>query len=129
MMELLLDTHAFLWWAIEPGKLSPDVLTKCQDSTTDLMLSVVSVWEIMIKVQLGKLVLPVPIQNLIATQQQVNRFRLLPVEMKHVLAVEGLPMFHKDPFDRLLIAQAISEGATIASIDHVFAQYPVGVLW
>ena len=55
MMKLVLDTHAFLWWAIEPGKLSPDVLTKCQDSTTDLMLSVVSVWEIIIKVQLGKL--------------------------------------------------------------------------
>jgi PIN domain nuclease of toxin-antitoxin system len=128
-MRLLLDTHAFLWWASEPTKLSGQVLSLCQDPATDLMLSVASLWEIQIKAQLGKLTLTAPLPALITAQRQVNALRLLPVELEHVLALDALPPHHKDPFDRLLIAQANCENAVIASTDAAFANYPVTCIW
>jgi PIN domain nuclease of toxin-antitoxin system len=128
-MKLMLDTHSFIWWATDPTKLSPRVLALCQDSTTDLILSVVSLWEIQIKAQLGKLVLTTPLPTLITSQVQINRIRILPVELPHVLQLDNLPLHHKDPFDRLLIAQAIYESASFASVDTLFALYPVVLLW
>lgn len=88
----------------------------------------VSVWEMVIKQQLGKLTLARPLHTILA-HQQANGIRVLPVSLSHVLAVETLPTPHKDPFDRLLVAQANVEGAAILSADPIFAQYPVKVLW
>lgn len=103
-MKLLLDTHAFIWWDSEPAKPSPQVLSLCQDRQNTLFLSAASVWEMQIKLQMGKLKLTLPLAELIESQQQTNNLQILPVLLTHVLALEHLPAHHKDPFDRLLIA-------------------------
>ena len=97
-MKVLLDTHAFLWWDNDPAKLSPLVLAWCQDKANTLILSVASVWEIQIKRDLGKLRLPLPLLDVVASQQKTNNLRVLPVSLAHVLALEALPLYHKDPF-------------------------------
>ncbi len=127
-MRLLLDTHTFIWWDGEPGKLSPQALALCKDPTNTLVLSIASVWEMQIKIQLGKLSLRLPLRDVVA-EQQVNGMGLLPITLPHVLALEGLPHHHGDPFDRLLIAQAKAEGVSIISHDHKFTSYPVTVIW
>ena len=96
-MKLLLDTHAFLWWDGEPEKLSRHVLELFQNPENTLILSVASIWEMQIKIQLGKLRLDVPLAELIP-QQKENGMEILPVEASHVFAVETLPSYHKDPF-------------------------------
>ena len=128
-MKLLLDTHTFIWWANEPEKLSQKAKIVCQDNISTLILSVVSVWEMQIKMQLGKLRISRPIEELITAQQQTNGLQVLPIELAHVLSLSGLPPHHKDPFDRLLIAQANVEGATLVSLDPAFSSYSVNVLW
>jgi PIN domain nuclease of toxin-antitoxin system len=128
-MKLLLDTHTFIWWDSEPAKLSPQALTLCQERTNSLLLSVASAWEMQIKLQLGKLKLTMPLAEIIESQQQRNNIEILPVLLPHVLALQSLPAYHKDPFDRLLIAQANVEEAILVSSDPVFAQYIVKVVW
>ena len=128
-MKLLLDTHAFIWWDSEPAKLSLQALAQCQDRANNLLLSVASVWEMQIKFQLGKLKLNLPLAEIIASQQQKNNIAVVPVELAHVLALQTLPPHHKDPFDRLLIAQANFEGATLLCNDPVFSKYDVHTLW
>lgn len=128
-MKLLLDTHVFIWWDSEPSKLSARVLALCQDRNHTLLLSVASVWEMQIKAQLGKLHLTIPLATLVTAQQQANGIQILPVVLEHVLALADLPGYHKDPFDRLLIAQANLESATLLSHDAVFEQYAVTRLW
>ncbi len=128
-MKLLLDTHTFIWWDSEPAKLSPQVRALCQDRTNSLLLSVASVWEMQIKFQLGKLKLNLPLVEIIESQQQRNNIEVLPVALAHVLALQDLPPHHKDPFDRLLIAQANVEVATLLCNDPVFAKYDVNALW
>lgn len=105
-MKLLLDTHIFIWLATDPGKLPLQARAACQDLNNTLVLSVASVWEIQIKHQLGKLTLVTPLERIIADQQVVNAITLLPVELTHVLALHALPPLHRDPFDRILVAQA-----------------------
>jgi PIN domain nuclease of toxin-antitoxin system len=128
-MKLLLDTHSFIWWDGEPSKLSARATALCSDPNNILLFSVVSAWEIQIKLHLGKLTLHRSLGDLIDEQRRVNGLEVLSVTLPHVLALSGLPDHHKDPFDRLLIAQANCEGATLVSADPVFAQYPVTVAW
>jgi len=128
-MKALLDTHAFLWWTGDPEKLSPAARVACEDSGTDLILSVVSLWEIQIKAQLGKLTLARPLREIVEIQQQINRVHMLPVTLEHVLALDRLPLHHKDPFDRLLITQAVTEDASLISTDQAFKPYSVNLLW
>ena len=127
-MKLLLDTHAFIWWASEPEKLSSAALAACQGESNILLLSAASVWEMQIKIQLGKLKLINALRSLIESQRKTNNLQILPVELSHVLELDALPAHHKDPFDRLLIAQAIVEDATLVSADHVFSKYPAKVI-
>jgi PIN domain nuclease of toxin-antitoxin system len=127
-MRLLLDTHTLIWWDSDPARLSDVALAALRDPANTVWLSVVSIWEILIKAQLGKLNVRLPLPDIVA-EQQANGLRVLPVTLPHSLALEGLPPIHKDPFDRLLIAQAIVEGAELVSADHVFVQYPVRLLW
>ncbi len=105
-MKVLLDTHAFIWWDSAPEKLSPQARAACQDRTNLLLLSVASAWEMQIKLQLGKLRLRLPLAEVIVSQQQTNDLQVLPIALNHILALQSLPAHHKDPFDRLLIAQA-----------------------
>ena len=128
-MKLLLDTHAFIWWFNEPEKLSTKALAILTDRGHEVFLSVVSVWEMQIKMQAGKLKLAIPLRQLVREQVQTNGLRLLPVVLKHVLTLDSLPAHHKDPFDRLLVAQANVEGVFLVSSDPVFSSYPVKLLW
>jgi PIN domain nuclease of toxin-antitoxin system len=128
-MKLLLDTHTFLWWDSEPGRLSSKALALCQDRANTVLLSVVSVWEMQIKSQLGKLKLSVPLAEVVETQRQTNNIEVMSITLAHVLALENLPTPHKDPFDRLLIAQANVEDAVLVSDDPIFEEYPVKVVW
>ena len=127
-MKGLVDTHAFIWWYSDPSRLSAAALAFFQDPSSIVLFSVISVWEILIKFQLGKMTLIMPLRTILA-QQQANGVQILPVTLDHVFGVESLPAVHKDPFDRLLIAQANVEGAVLVSADAIFAQYPVSVLW
>lgn len=128
-MKLLLDTHAFIWWDSEPPRLSSRALAFCQDSENTLLLSVASTWEMQIKAQLGKLRLGVPLAELIENQQRINDLEILHIGLEHVLALDQLPPVHKDPFDRLLVAQAMVEGASLVTNDRIMANYPVNVIW
>jgi len=127
--KLLLDTHILIWLDSNPEKLSPSAIAACEDNNDELHLSVVSAWEIMIKTQINRLQLQVPLTEIINAQQTDNDLKLLSVKLHHVYALESLPLYHKDPFDRLLIAQAIAENMFLVSADNKFNQYPVGVIW
>ena len=129
MNRLLLDTHTFLWWDSAPGRLSPTVLALCQDPSVILFLSLISLWEIQIKSGLGKLPLALPLAEIIQNQQSQHGLQLLPVTVEHIYALQSLPLHHKDPFDRLLIAQALTEELPLASVDSVFSSYPVPLIW
>ena len=127
-MDLLLDTHILIWWVDEPEKLPGHLYAVLEDSANDLFISIASVWEMQIKHQLGKLQFQQPLPQLIANQQQHNGARLISVTLSHVFELNNLPLHHKDPFDRLLVAQAIVEDMTLVSVDPAFALYSVKLL-
>jgi PIN domain nuclease of toxin-antitoxin system len=128
-VKLLLDTHTFIWWDSEPAKLSATALALCSDPANELILSVTSLWEMQIKHTLGKLSLRLALSDIVTHQQATNGVIVLPILPIHIFALDGLPTSHKDPFDRLLVAQANSEGATLVSADAIFATYPVRTAW
>ena len=128
-MKLLFDTHTFLWGDCQPEKLSSTVLDLCRDPDNCLILSVAAAWEIQVKTQLGKLQIRRTLNTLLAEQQRVNRLIILPVSLDHVLTLQRLPDHHRDPFDRILIAQALVEEATLLTRDRTIAQYPVVTIW
>ncbi|MBF0220555.1 MAG: type II toxin-antitoxin system VapC family toxin [Gammaproteobacteria bacterium] len=126
-MNYLLDTHIFLWWDSEPDKLPQKILEQIQNPHNRCYLSLVTLWEITIKLQLGKLTLRQPLSVLVEEQQQ-NHIELLPLQPTHIFTLEQLPAHHKDPFDRLLIAQAIAEQLTVITVDSQFQSYLVPLL-
>jgi len=128
-MKLLLDTHTFIWWDSSPQKLSPKALALCQHRENILLLSIGSIWEMQIKIQLGKLSLNLPLPELIESQQQTNNIEVLPINLTHLFTLDSLPNHHKDPFDRLLISQAIVENAVLVSGDSILANYAVKIEW
>ncbi len=128
-MKLLLDTHAFIWWDSDPERLSRRALALCQDSRNELRLSVASLWEIQIKMQLGKLKLAARLPDIVAAQQEANELMLVNIAANHVYALDDLPPHHKDPFDRMIIVQAKTEGLRLVSHDKVIREYPVDVEW
>jgi len=127
-MKLLLDTHIFLWWDSEPTKLSNNVLTALTDPRNSLFLSVVSVWEMQIKKDIGKLSLRIALADMLIEQETKNQIKVLPIEAKHIFGLETMPQHHKDPFDRLIIAQAIVEDLTVISNDGIFSSYGIKLL-
>ena len=129
MRRILLDTHTFIWLDLETIKLSIDCRNLLLDCENILLLSLASFWEMQIKYQLGKLTLRLPLPNLIAEQQQANNIQLLPIELNHIWTLDRLANHHRDPFDRLLIAQAIAEDVPILSDDGLFDLYSVERLW
>ncbi len=128
-MRLLLDTQAFIWASIEPNKLSSKAKRLITNPTNDILLSMASIWEMQIKIQLGKLDLKTPLSAAIEKQRQVNGIQILPIEMSHIFGLLGLPDYHKDPFDRLLIAQARFESIALVTIDSNIKQYSVTTIW
>jgi PIN domain nuclease of toxin-antitoxin system len=128
-MRALLDTHAFLWWILDPARLSPRARDVISDGANELLLSAASGWEIAIKAQLGKIELPDDPLKFTLEQLALNAFTELPVRLVHALQVATLPPLHRDPFDRLLIAQSQVEQLPIVSADPLVARYAVQVIW
>jgi PIN domain nuclease of toxin-antitoxin system len=122
-VKLLLDTQSWLWWFAQPERLSEEAITHIADETNELWFSVASVWEIGIKVAIGKLPLPEPPDRYISSRMGQLDVRSLEITAIHALRAAALPLHHRDPFDRMLIAQAQLEEMTIVTADAVFKQY------
>jgi len=127
-MKLLLDTHVLLWSATDPGRLAPEAREALEDSTHDALVSIVSAWEIAIKQSLGKLDLVKPAERWLPDVLKRMGFEVAELGLSAALRVRALAWHHKDPFDRLLIAQALDQGYTIVSRDSAFEAYGVPML-
>lgn len=128
-MTHLLDTHTFLWFINNDDALSSPAKALIEDSAHTIYLSVASIWEMAIKSSLGKLAIPSPFTKFIDEQLSVNSILLLNISTLHVGIVATLPFHHRDPFDRLIIAQAQSKGLPIIGADAVFDNYGIKRLW
>jgi len=124
----LLDTHAFLWAAGDPSKLSPRVRKIVEEPKHEIFVSVASCWEIVIKHALGKLTLPMSPSSWLPSRIASIGFKALPITLDHVNALGSLPPIHDDPFDRVLVAQAAAEGLTLMTRDARILKYPVRTL-
>lgn len=128
-MKLLSDTHSFIWSFSNTKKLSPIAAQAFKNPANQIFLSAASVWEMQIKIKLEKMVFNNTLENIINEQQAINGIQILPVYLSHALYLENLPLHHKDPFDRLLISQAIVENMTLVTADPEFAKYQANLLW
>ncbi|WP_420263943.1 type II toxin-antitoxin system VapC family toxin [Candidatus Magnetominusculus dajiuhuensis] len=128
-MRALLDTHTFLWWITGSGLLSGRAVRFISDVRSELYLSAVSVLEIVIKTQAGRLSLPETPEIFIADQMVINSIQCLPMNINHAFRLYTLPMYHRDPFDRLLVAQAQFEELPIVTNDQFIKQYDVKIIW
>jgi len=128
-MKALLDTHTFLWWITDKPKLSPLAREIITDADNELFLSAASGWEMVIKARLGKLQLPDNADSFISEQLALNAIVSLPVQMSHALHVYALPNHHRDPFDRMLMAQAQMERLPILTADPQIGRYAVETIW
>jgi PIN domain nuclease of toxin-antitoxin system len=127
-MKAILDTNAFLWAITGDRRLS----RRAQQvfvAPNDLWLSVASVWEILVKAQIGKLPLPKPTGPYIVKKLSENKIEVLPISLDHVIRIESLPAHHRDPFDRIVIAQAIEEELPVITADLQFERYAVQLIW
>jgi PIN domain nuclease of toxin-antitoxin system len=128
-MRLLLDTHAFLWFILDDSRLIPTAKLLIEDSANEVDISPASYWEIAIKIRLGKYALPLPYRQFMESQIATNAFRILPIEPRHTALLTTMPLHHKDPFDRLLVAQSLAEGIPIVSSDPQLDAYGVQRSW
>ncbi len=128
-MKILLDTHAFLWFIEDSPKLSIEARSAIEDGFNEPLLSVASLWEMAIKVSIGKLDLKKPFETFVPDQLELNGFDQLAISFQHIAAVAKLPFHHRDPFDRLLVAQALVEGIPLISADDLLDAYGVIRLW
>ncbi|MEH1863517.1 MAG: type II toxin-antitoxin system VapC family toxin [Nostoc sp.] len=128
-MKLLLDTQCWLWWFAQPERLNEEAITHIADENNELWLSVASIWEIGIKVAIGKLPLPDPLDSYISSRMAQLGMRSLEITASHALQTAALPLHHRDPFDRMLIAQAQIEEMTLVSSDSMFNKYDISLLW
>lgn len=127
-MRLLLDTHIFLWFISGDNRLPDNFRDAIQDPSNEVYLSAVSLWEIIIKYQLGRLPLPQAPESYIPLQRQRHSIASLPLDEASVTQLAKLPSIHRDPFDRMMICQALEHQLTIVTVDHVFPSYPVTIL-
>jgi PIN domain nuclease of toxin-antitoxin system len=124
-----MDTHSFLWFLLDDPKLSQTAKDSIADPDNDVEISPASYWEIAIKISLNKYSLPEPYELFMERELATNQFRILPIETKHTAALTSLPFHHRDPFDRLIIAQAMVERIPVISGDEAFGAYPVTRIW
>jgi PIN domain nuclease of toxin-antitoxin system len=127
-MRCLFDANSFLWWNLKSNRLSQNAYAVIEDETNIILLSLVTIWEIQIKVQLGKLTLQNSLVEIIEKMRE-EQIEFLPINIDHILKLGDLPYHHRDPFDRLLIAQSLAERIPVISSDSLFAQYGVNVIW
>ena len=128
-MRFLLDTHTFIWFVTDSSQLSTAAKALIEDEYNEKCLSIASVWEMAIKCSVGKLRFELPIQTFVEQQVRQNSMDLLGIQITHLAVVSTLPLHHRDPFDRLLIAQAMVEGLPIVGVDTAFDAYSVQRLW
>jgi PIN domain nuclease of toxin-antitoxin system len=128
-MRLLLDTHAFLWWVTDDHRLSIAGRASIGASENEVFLSAVSVWEIITKVRIGRLPIAEPVDGFIARHLDENAFQSLSITMRHTFALQILPDLHRDPFDRMLVAQALTEAMPLVTGDRAVRAYPVSTIW
>ena len=128
-MKLLLDTHTLLWFIAGSSSLSAYARGLIEDAANEKFVSIVSIWETAIKVSTGKMTLSAPFDDLFPHQLGINGFELLPVKIEHTSLITTLPFHHRDPFDRLLVAQSIVDDFTIVTRDTEFSDYSIKVLW
>lgn len=128
-MKLLLDTHALIWFAEDDANLSDPALQALADEKNDLYCSVASIWEMAIKISLGKLRMTARLDDRFQRRLETSGFSLLTVDYAHAAQVSALPWHHRDPFDRLLLAQATLEQMALVSQDHQFDAYGVHRIW
>jgi PIN domain nuclease of toxin-antitoxin system len=126
-MKILIDTHVLLWGLQNEEKLSRRVQTLLP--VAEVWISVASLWEIITKAQIGKLTLPAPVGDYLSTKLKANGVLVLQITFDHVKHLEKLPLIHRDPFDRILIAQSLEEKLPLVSSDPLFARYPIQVIW
>jgi PIN domain nuclease of toxin-antitoxin system len=126
-VKVLIDAHTFLWMAADPDRLSPRARVVCAGE--NLVLSVASIWEIGIKCQIGRLVLPMDASTWLERQIRMAGTSILPIHYCHALAAASLPMHHKDPFDRMLAAQCKEEGLPCVTGDAALAAYGIEIIW
>ena len=127
-MKILLDTHIFLWFISGDSRLSADIRDVVRDPDNEIYLSVVSVWECIVKYQLGKLPLPEPPEIYLPKQRDLHQIASLDLDESSVVQLSKLPPLHRDPFDRILICQALQNGLTIVTVDAAVRAYPVSVI-
>jgi PIN domain nuclease of toxin-antitoxin system len=128
-VRLLLDTHAFLWFVLNDPQLSGTARSLIADPANDILVSPATYWEIAIKVRLGKLNLQASYDDFMQRGLFGNDFDILPIEPRHTSLLTTLPLHHRDPFDRLLVAQAVVEGISLVSADRALDQYSISRLW
>lgn len=127
-MKILLDTHIFLWFISGDTKLSTDVRDAIRDLDNEVYLSAVSIWEAIVKYQLGKLPLPEPPETYLPKQRDLHQISSLALNESSVVQLAHLPLLHRDPFDRMLVCQALQNGLTIATVDAAVRAYLISVL-
>ena len=128
-MAILLDTHAFLWWVADAPSLTRKARTTIGDQRRVCYFSLASCWEMAIKVSLGKLAIESSVDRFIAQQMAANGFQPLGIALSHVTRIATMPFHHRDPFDRLLVAQALDGDLAIVSADPIFQKYGVKRIW
>ena len=128
-MKILADTHAFLWFVTDALQLSAKAKTLLEAQDTERFFSIASVWEIAIKTSLGKLTLRKPLEEFLSEQLAANRFTLLNISAEHAFRVARLPLHHRDPFDRMLVAQSLVENLPLVSSDDALDAYGIKRLW
>ncbi|MGL5832753.1 MAG: type II toxin-antitoxin system VapC family toxin [Waterburya sp.] len=128
-MKLLLDTHTFIWYVTNNPKLSSTAQQFINDGNNEVLLSLASIWEMAIKHSVGKLSFELPFMVFVEQQMLQNSMSLLNIQLSHLNVIANLPLHHRDPFDRLIIAQAMVEQIPVVGIDAVFDSYPIQRLW
>jgi PIN domain nuclease of toxin-antitoxin system len=128
-MNLLLDSNILIWFTLTPDRLSEKVTELIADKNNNLFISIASIWEIQIKLQTQKLTLDLPLSTLVKDLQQNSGIQILDITLEHIYALENLPNEHRDPFDRIMIAQAMVEETPFLSADKVFDLYPIERVW
>jgi PIN domain nuclease of toxin-antitoxin system len=129
MSNFLLDTHAFIWWIEDNVQLTKTVIKTISDPSNTIYVSAASIWEISIKIKIGKLKIEGYSEKFLKNQLIDNSFTFLPISLTHSYKVHELPLHHKDPFDQMLISQAISEKCPIITRDSLFDKYEVKTIW
>jgi PIN domain nuclease of toxin-antitoxin system len=128
-MKYLLDTHSLLWITTDDPKLSKKAKKIYLDAENEILLSIASIWELAIKSSIGKITFQKDLDNFVDVHIKGNNIEILKIELPHVLRIEKLPFHHRDPFDRLIIAQAIEDNLKILGADSAFDNYKVKRIW